>query len=91
MVDYREKVKEAVSKLLDVVYQSKWNQIQFDTDEEVPFVHVWSAGSNVLVCGWVRGDVPCVCPYIDGDTWSFLECCEKALAATSDDKTPPVN
>ena len=78
--EYKAKVKQAVCELLDWAYKGKFNILTFDTDEDSPFVDAWVFGKSVKVYGWVHGRVDGIYPSNDDDTWSFLECCEKALA-----------
>ena len=76
--NYAKAVKEAVAKLLDHTHARKWNTLELDTDEDYPFVHAWVPPHDVKIHGSTREgwESP-----PEGETWSFLECCEKALAA----------
>ena len=77
--EYHEAVKQAVSKLLDLVSASKWRTLQIETDENCPSVQLWLTPNSIAVyghhkAGWIS-------PEQGEDSWSFLECCQKALEA----------
>jgi hypothetical protein len=76
--DYSDKVKAAVSKLLDHVASSKHNTLDMDTDEDFPMVHVWMPPDSFKAYGHD--------PSKRGESWSFLECCEHVLAKIETDE-----
>ncbi len=79
---YATEVKEAVCKLLYLVAESKWHTLVIDTDEDEPSVDLWYRGKHVRANGLPRAGWISPEPEADGsgDYWSFLECCQRALA-----------
>ena len=75
--EYKEKVKQAVCKLLDLTYQGKFHVLTLDTDEDTPFVDAWIRGKSYRF-GYHRDGT---FDKDDDGPFSFLDCCEKALAA----------
>ena len=75
---YATEVKESVCKLLDLAAKRKWNTLTIDTDEDCPSVVLWTPPDAIRVYGhplegWIS-------PTDGNDQWSFLECCQRALA-----------
>jgi hypothetical protein len=79
---YATEVKEAVGKLLDLAACSSWHTLVIDTDEDEPSVELWYRGKHVRANGLPRAGWISPEPEADGsgDYWSFLECCQRALA-----------
>lgn len=77
MNDYIEKVKAAVCKLLDHVARSGHNTLDLDTDEDFATVHAWIDGESY----WAKGAMK-----DNGESLSFLECCENVLSEIEKDK-----
>ena len=86
MSDYSEKVKAAVCKLLDHVAESKWRALDLDTDEDCPMVHVWIFPDSIKAYGHFVEEKGTLCPSLGGESWSFLECCERVLAEIEKDR-----
>ena len=76
---YATEVKEVVGKLLDLTAKQKWNTLTIDTDEDFPSVYLWMPPDAIRVCGH-RADEPGWMMPPEYETWSFLECCQRALA-----------
>ena len=75
---YATEVKEAVGRLLDLAARRKWNTLTIDTDEDCPSVNLWVPPNAIRVYGhplegWIG-------PSEGDEHWSFLECCQRALA-----------
>lgn len=79
--EYAGNVKRVVCELLDVVYERKFDTMTFDTDEDCPCVHIWTRGKAIKVYGWNRNGLDAIYPTDEGENWSFLECCQRALRA----------
>jgi phage-related protein len=82
-VCYATEVKEVVSRLLDLVVKTRFASLSVDTDEDCPWVRVWYRGKSINVNGnpmtdrtnWISPE-----DSEDAESWSFSECCQRALA-----------
>ena len=80
---YVTEVKDVVGKLLDLVVKTRFASLSVDTDEDCPWVRVWYRGKSINVNGnpmqdrtyWISPE-----HIEDAESWSFSECCRRALA-----------
>ena len=80
---YATEVKEAVGKLLDLTLAGKFHTLSMDTDEDSAWVNLWYRGRMIKVSAFPMGGIEgWISPEEndEGDYWSFLECCQRALA-----------
>ena len=80
---YATEVKEVVSRLLDLVVKTRFASLSVDTDEDCPWVRVWYRGKSINVYGNPMADrTTWISPEDseDAESWSFVECCQRALA-----------
>jgi hypothetical protein len=76
---YATEVSDVVTKLIRLAYANRWSNLSLDTDEDCPFVSLWNGRNTVRVYGH-RADKPGWIMPPEDETWSFLECCQRALA-----------
>ncbi len=80
---YATEVKDAVGKLLDLVVKTRFASLSVDTDEDCPWVRVWYRGKSINVSGsYMANRTNWISPEDteDMESWSFAECCRRALA-----------
>jgi len=68
--EYTAKVVEAVGKLIILCHEYKFNILTIDTDEDEPEVDLWYRGNRISQNKPDRDDCD----------WTFLDCCEAAIA-----------
>ena len=80
---YANGVKAVVGKLLDLTLAGKFHTLSMDTDEDSAWVNLWYRGRMIKVSAYPMGGIEgWISPEENdaGDCWSFLECCQRALA-----------
>jgi hypothetical protein len=85
--EYAENVKAAVGKLIDLTYQGKFHTLEFDTDEDCPYVHAWYKGKSYKVYGSPDYGLNAMSPPED-ENWCFLECCQRVIAEIEKSAAP---